>query len=155
MSTITVVKNNEVYKGFDIQSIRKCTPEVLGFRVCAELTADGDGTVVLKLIAESPLGNFSKEFKFSSDINFEFNPISGVKINVAIRKFKVTEQLITFDLTIKGCIKPPFIKEKCVEKTFPIELPMPGLAVKGMNELSSGDLALLLLAAQDEACNCN
>lgn len=156
MSTITTVKSNEVYEGFDIQSVRKCTPRVAGFRVCAEVTANGDGSVTLRLIAETPLGSFSKTFKFNADVTFEFNPIPRVSIKVFIRNFKVTKQVISFDLKLEGCIDLPWpIGKKCVSKSFSISLPMPGLAAKSMGELSSGDLALLLLASQNEDCNCH
>ncbi len=155
MSTITTVKSNTVYEGFDIQSVRKCTPRVVGFRVCAEITANGDGSVVLRLIAETPFGNFSKSFSFNADIDFEFRPVPRVVIKVSIRNFKVEKQVISFDLKLQGCITLPIIGEKCVSKTFAIRLPLPGLAAKNMEELSSGDLAMLLLAAQNEACNCS
>ncbi len=156
MSTITTVKSNEVYEGFDVRSIRKCTPSVLGFRACAEITANGDGSVLLRLTAETPFGNFSKQFTFNADIDFEFKPTDRVSIKVSIRKFKVTKQIISFDLGLKGCIKFPFpIGEKCVSKTFSIELPIPGTDAKSIEELSSGDMALLLLAANDKACQCN
>jgi len=157
MSTVTTVKNNGVYEGFDTLSVKKCTPSAKGFRICADLSAEGDGKVKLKLIAETPFGNYtSKEFEFSSDIEFEYKPISRVSIKVSIKKFKVTEQTISFDLKLEGCIDLPWpVGKKCVEKTFPIQLPMLGLIVKNIEELSSGDLALLLLAAQDEVCNCN
>lgn len=155
MSTITTVKSNEVYEGFDLQSVRKCTPRVLGFRVCAEVSANGDGSVTITIIAETPFGNFSKSFKFNSDVDFEFNPIPRVSIKISIRDFKVTKQVISFTLKLEGCIDLPFVGEKCVSKTFNISIPMPGLAAKSMDELSSGDMAMLLLAAQDEACNCS
>ncbi|MBC8757388.1 hypothetical protein H2O64_22150 [Kordia sp. YSTF-M3] len=155
MSTITTVKSNEVYEGFDVRSIRKCTPSVFGFRVCAELTANGDGSVLIRLTAETPFGNFSKEFSFNTDIDFEFNPISRVSIKVSIRKFKVTKQIISFDLGLEGCIDLPIIGEKCVSKTWTIELPIPGTDAKSIEELSSGDMALLLLAANDKACQCS
>ncbi|QHI35475.1 hypothetical protein IMCC3317_08210 [Kordia antarctica] len=155
MSTITTVKSNEVYEGFDVQSVRKCTPSVLGFRVCAELTADGDGSVQIRITAETPFGNFSKTFSFNADVDFEFNPIPRVSIKISIRNFKVTDQTISFNLKLQGCIDLPFVGKKCVEKSFDIKLPMPGLAAKSMDELSSGDLALLMLAAQEENCQCN
>ncbi len=156
MSTITAVKSNEVYEGFDLQSVRKCTPKVAGFRVCAELTANGDGSVQIRLTAETPFGNYSKTFSFSADADFEFKPISKVSIKVSIRNFKVTKQVISFNLKLEGCIDFPWpVGKKCVSKSFAISLPMPVLAAKNTEELSSGDLALLLLAAQNDECNCS
>lgn len=156
MSTITVVKSNEVYEGFDIQSVRKCTPSAAGFKVCAELTANGNKSVTMRLIAETPFGNYSKSFTFSADATFTFKPVSGVSITVSIRNFKVTNNAISFSLKLEGCIKLPWpVGKKCVSRSFNIELPMPGLTAKSSEEMSSGDLALLLLAAQDGDCNCN
>jgi hypothetical protein len=156
MSTITAVKSNEVYEGFDTSSIKKCTPSVLGFRVCAELIANGDGSVTMRLTAETPLGNFSKSFTFNANIDFVFKPISRVEIKVSIRNFKVTKQVISFNLTLAGCIDFPWpVGKKCVSKTFEVVLPMPHLAAKNADELSSGDLALLLIAANNEECNCH
>lgn len=155
MSTITTVRSNGVYEGFDIESIRKCTPKVLGFRICAELTANGDGSVQIKVTAETPIRNFSKTFLFDADVDFTFNPIPNVSIKISIRNFKVTKQVISFTLKLEGCIELPIIGKRCVERSFDVELPMPGLAARSMDELPSGDLAMLLLAAQKEACNCS
>lgn len=156
MSTITTVKSNAVYEGFDVQSVRRCTPSVAGFRVCAEVSANGDRSVTLRLTAETPFGNYSKSFTFNSDIDFVFNPIPRVSIEISIRNFKVTNNTLSFSLKLEGCIDFPWpIGKKCVGKTFSITLPMPILAAKNIDELSSGDLALLLLAAQDESCQCD
>jgi hypothetical protein len=156
MSTIIAVKSNEIYEGFDTSSVKKCTPRVLGFGVCAELTANGDGSVTIRLTAETPFGNYSKSFTFNANVDFVFKPISRVEIKVSIRNFKVTKQVISFDLTLVGCIDfPRPVGKKCVSKTFGVALPMPFLAAKSADELSSGDLALLLIAANNEECNCD
>ncbi len=156
MSTIIAVKSNEVYEGFDVRSIRRCTPSVLGFRVCAELTANGDGSVTIRLTAETPFGNYSKSFKFNADVDFVFRPIPRVSIEVSIRDFRASGESISFSLSIKGCIKFPWpIGKRCVGRTFNIVLPVPGTEKESEQDLSSGDMALLLLAANEEGCQCD
>jgi hypothetical protein len=151
---VTKVENNGVYQGFDLRAVKRCTPEIFGLKACAELIAEGDGQVIINLTAESPLGNFTKTFSFNADADFEFKPIPRITIKVSVANFKVTDAEISFKLTLKGCIDVPFLGEKCDEISFDIELPMP-LAFESNNveELSSGDMALLLLA-NNHSCTC-
>ena len=154
-STAIQAEHNKVFQGFDLQSIKKCTPEVFGFSVCAEASAEG-GTVFLTLTASTPLGDFSKTFKVNANIDFQFNPIGPVTIDVSVRNFSINADSISFDLTIKGCIDLPIIGKKCVESTFKIDVPLPfgALDANNFSQLSSGDLALRLLAAQADRCQC-
>lgn len=154
MSTIIAVTNNGVYEGFDENPVKRCTPKILGFGACAELSASGTGTVTLRLTAETPVKNFTKTFSFNSDISFDFSPIKGVEITVSIKNFKVTNDTISFNLGLEGCFDIPVFGKKCKNASFSIELPMPIVAANNIDDLSSGDLALILLAAKEDACNC-
>lgn len=154
-TTITKVENNAVYQGFDKRSIKRCTPSVVGFRACAELVANGDGNVTLILTAESPLGNFSKTFSFNSNVDFEFNPIPAISIHVSVQKFRTGSDTISFELGLAACITLPLIGKKCIRVKFDIELPVLVASATNYEELSSGDIALLLLAARENECHCH
>lgn len=153
--SVTKVENNAVYQGFDLRAVKRCTPEIFGLKACAELIAEGDGEVIINLTAESPLGNFTKTFSFNADTDFEFSPTPRITIKVSVRDFKVTDAKISFKLSLEGCIDVPFLGEKCNETSFNISLPMPlAFASNTIEDLSSGDMALLLLAGKNHACTC-
>ncbi|MEM6721427.1 MAG: hypothetical protein AAF611_19025 [Bacteroidota bacterium] len=155
-TTITKAENGAVYDGYNIRYIEKSAPEVFKFQPSARFAADGSGTVVLEVIAKTPKENFAKVFTLNSNVAFGFEPIKGINIEIKITDFQHDEKHIKFNFFIKGCYEfPTTMGIQSVEKIFPVQLPKPiTIAERGNHTISSGDLALLLIAAQYEKCNC-
>ncbi|MGH1383507.1 hypothetical protein [Kordia sp.] len=156
-TTIIKAENGAVYEGYNVRYVEKNAPEKYKFQPSVRFTADGSGTVVLEVIAKTAKENYAKVFTLNSNTSFVFAPIKNITIEIKITDFKKTDKHIEFNFFIKGCGEVPLLGKQCVERTFPVKLPMPlALAEEGQDyNMSSGDLALLLIAEQYQKCNCN
>lgn len=154
---ITKAENDAIYEGYNVRYTEKSTPEVFKFQPSARFAADGSGTVVLEVIAKTPNENYAKVFTLNSNTNFEYKPIKGLAIEIKITDFEHNDKHVKFKFYIKGCYEFPFpLGKQCIEKTYNLKLPMPlALAKKEVHNISSGDLALLLITDQHNTCNCH
>ena len=140
-SEIIEPQQNGNYTEYDsVTSTQFCSPTYMGFGVCVGATAE-NGYLVLQLIGKTPIGNYTKSFKITKDISFEWSPISRFKISVAITNFKNSGGYFSFDFKGKVCGKIPFLGWKCASYTHHFSLPD---SQSKLEEISDQELAVLI-----------
>lgn len=162
---ITEVANDQVYTGFDsMATIQYCTPSFLGCKVCLGANTSGS-SVTLSVSVSTPFGSYTKSFKFSSNVCFTYQPVSLFKVELCIKNFKKVGHTISFDVSVKGCLKVPIFGWKCSSYSHHFSVPTPfsdshASLLSDSDDINEKDyttfLALYALATQEQAeCNCH
>ena len=155
---IQLVKDNEVYTGFDDSSlVSYCTPRFMGFSICVDASASA-GIVTITIKLNTPAGSYSKSFSFDSNTCFAWQPIPLAKLEVCIADFDTSSGEISFDLSIKLCVKVPILGWKCISYSHKFTVPIPGEnEYARLEDLSDEHFALAMLLAEktEQSCNCS
>ncbi|MEO1260890.1 MAG: hypothetical protein AAFZ15_18975 [Bacteroidota bacterium] len=121
--TPVMVKHGQTYTDYDnLALVEWCTPKYFGFQVCFSVTVEGK-MVILTVTIKTPFGNYSKSFKFNSDLSWTWQPIGRAKVVISIGNFQDNGASISFDLTVKLCVKIPILGWKCISYTHHFVIP--------------------------------
>ena len=122
--TIQKVEVDKTYDGYDsVAAIEWCSPSFLGFQICISASAD-NGEVVLTVTLKTPIGNYSKQFSFSADVSFTWQPIAQAKVTLSVTGFTESDGVISFTLGLKPCIDVPILGWKCYSFSNKFNIPI-------------------------------
>jgi hypothetical protein len=115
--------NEQVYTDYDTFGIVEiCTPSILGAKACIGANVVSN-YVALTISARTPFGSVSKTFKITKNINFTWQPFGLFKLEVSITNFAKTGGTISFKISVKVCVKVPFLGWKCISYSRVISIP--------------------------------
>ena len=114
LDDITEPKKNQSITDYDVLDIVEyCTPSILGVKACAG-AAVVDRYIALRLTLKTPIGNYSKTFKITKDVHFDWTILGRFRVKVAIDNFKETAEDFSFDFTGKLGVKVPILGWKYI-----------------------------------------
>jgi hypothetical protein len=151
MSTLlTEARDGQVYTGYDnLRASSYCTPTFLG---CAACITPGivDGYLAVYIIADTPFGRVTTNFKITNGTKFTWKPFSRFKLDIEIKNLIETGNSYGFDGAFSVCLDVPYFGWKC--GSFASKLFYTPRLLKASEELSDADfinmLALPLLLEQ-------
>jgi len=114
LNDIAEPKKNQSITGYDALDVTEfCTPSILGVKVCAGAAVVGS-YIALRLSLKTPIGNYTKTFKITKDVKFNWTLFDRFRVQVNISDFKETPDDISFDFAGRVGIKVPFLGWKYV-----------------------------------------
>ncbi len=106
---LTEVEEGELYAGYDsISGAHFCTPTFMGCSACAYPNVV-DGYAALVVSFNSPVGSFSKTFKLTNNVNFDWEPFSRFKLQITVTNFSKSGNITSFDAGFKIGINVPVL----------------------------------------------